>query len=84
MGKLIKAYAERNGITPEFNKGHKPERRAKVLSKVFGGEPTEYAEFQELHSQMRIGELIKKYAEVKGIDIKDKKPWNKELSEKRL
>ena len=39
MGKLIKAYAERNGITPEFNKGHKPERRAKVLCKVFGGEP---------------------------------------------
>lgn len=84
MGKLIKAYAEKNGITTPVDLGHKAERRTKVLAKVFKGQPQDFEEFQKANETLRLGELIQKYSEEKGIDIKDKKPWNKELHAGRI
>ena len=37
MGKLIKAYAEKNGGFEKIMKKDKGERKAKILSKAFGG-----------------------------------------------
>ena len=72
MGQLIKKYAEDNEITCEKRKKenfkNKSERRTKVLAKVYGGEPTQFVQFEEEHEDLRLGKLIQKYAEVNGIN----------------
>ena len=75
MGQLIKKYAEVNGITNEKMKKenfkNKSERRTKILAKVFGGEPTVFAKFEEENKDLKIGKLIKKYAETNEINLEN-------------
>lgn len=75
MGQLIKKYAEVNGITNEKvkkeNFKNKSERRTKILSKVFKGEPTDFVKFEEENKDLKIGKLLKKYAEVNEINLEN-------------
>jgi len=73
IGQLIKLYCQENNTKfPEEFKEHKNPavRRAKILARVFEGQPKDYDAFQEQHSDLNIGQLIQKYTNEKGIPAK--------------
>lgn len=63
MGKLIKAYAEKNGGFDKIMKKDRGDRKAKMLSKAFGGEPEDFSEFCKANEDMKVFELIEKYSQ---------------------
>lgn len=74
MGQLIRKFAEVKGL-PMPNKEwkcHKKDRgdvRAKILARIFKGDPKDFADFQEEHKDLNIGQLSKKYAELNNLTI---------------
>lgn len=93
VGKLIKKFAEVNGILKKKEKKEKKEkspqqedrkfeRKRKILEKIFGGEEKNKQEqFLKENKDLKLGELIKKYSEINGT--KDNMPNNEKNSLKK-
>ena len=54
-------------------KVNRKEKRTKVLAKIYGGEPAQYEAFEQEHSELHMGKLIKIFAEKNGIEKSNNK-----------
>lgn len=57
----------------------------KNLSKAFGGEPSQYADFYKANQDLKLFQLVQKYSKETGIEPKDnKKGQNEERIQKKI
>lgn len=60
-----------------MEKKDKGQTRAKILARIFSGDSKDFFEFQADNSDLKIGQLSRKYAEVKGLPLNEGKKGDK-------